>query len=321
MNQFVKFIQRDEHTQRLVMINLTSAQNSLSQMQEYFSLIASDFGYTPQSIDLCYQENLSLSYLKMCCEYYIAHMPNAHFRKYDIKPWYDEHCQDIRKSAENTLKGLADEYSVHFPYHTYSSGILSYYPIIIEGLTETLISNPADWIQRLIPFAKAPFDYLVVLLLDVSNKIMNHALLFSKSLFTELYDLTNGKESASTRITPPCPIAVTEQMIECFAHEYSLVDQIDDYGTMQCVTDIAEALWAYSKNRELLSEPEDSEYLANTQHRIVELVKNKMLALGKVLHTEMVSWLEDRIWEVYSGKTCNDVMFNSIIHHYSNFQK
>lgn len=77
----------------------------------------------------------------MCCSYYQTHLPNKYFNKYQIRNWYDRHCPDERKITEDGLSELEFNYLIHFPNQIYTIDMLSYYPIIVDGLDFTSESN------------------------------------------------------------------------------------------------------------------------------------------------------------------------------------
>lgn len=100
-NQFAGFLLRDGQKQRLAMINLTSAKSTLTTMQSYFGEITIDPGFQERHLKLCNIEAQNIEQLIMCCNYYQAHSPNKYFNKYQIREWYDAHCREERKVAEN----------------------------------------------------------------------------------------------------------------------------------------------------------------------------------------------------------------------------
>ena len=85
------------------MVNLTTAQSTLTTMQNYFAEIVIDFGFQERHFNLCILETQSMERLMMCCSYYQTHSPNKYFNKYQIKDWYEGHCRNERKIAEDGL--------------------------------------------------------------------------------------------------------------------------------------------------------------------------------------------------------------------------
>lgn len=67
------------------------------------------------------------------------------------------------------------------------------------------------------------------------------------------------------------PVEVTENMLCCFAEKYTLPLKAD-VDTIS-VGDIAEELWTYSKTQELLTEPNDTDYLAQELLEIKNNIK------------------------------------------------
>ena len=178
MDQFVGFLAKDEQKQKLAMVNLTTAQSNLVMMQNYFAEIATDFGFQERQLALCIMETQSIEQLIMYCHYYQTHLPNRYINKYQVRNWYDGHCRDERKIAEDGLLELESKYLIHFPNQIYTIDMLRYYPIIVDNFDMTSESSIMELLQGCIAFADTSFDYLVVLFANEFDEINSIALIF-----------------------------------------------------------------------------------------------------------------------------------------------
>lgn len=225
-NQFAGFFVKDEQKQRLAMVNLTTAQSALVTMQNYFAEIAIDFGFQERQLALCVMETQSIERLIMCCSYYQTHSPNKYFNKYQIRNWYDGHCRDERKIAEDGLSELESKYSIHFPDQIYTIDMLSYYPIIVGNFDMASESNLTECLLGCIAFADAPFDYLVILSANESEEINPTALQFPRRMLVDVKKaIESENHSLLDKLMPPYPVDVTAQMLDCFIEKYDLPEK------------------------------------------------------------------------------------------------
>ena len=317
MNQFAGFLIKNEQKQRLAMVNLTIAQSALVTMQNYFAEIAIDFSFQERQLTLCVMETQNIERLIMCCSYYQTHSPNKYFNKYQIRNWYDGHCRDERKIVEDGLSELESKYSIHFPDQIYTIDMLSYYPIIVGNFDMASESNLTEWLLGCIAFADAPFDYLVILSANESEEIDSTALQFPRRMFVDVKKaIESENHSLLDKLVPPYPVNVTAQMLDCFSEKYDLPEKkVTDVDELP-IGYIAEELWIYSKSVELLTEPEDTCYLA-AQTQDIQLNITEMLCLLKnKLPVKDVDWLIEICDNVFSGEKFDDIMFNNVIEHF-----
>ena len=314
-NQFAGFLVKDEQKQRLAMVNLTTA---LVTMQNYFAEIIIDFGFQERQLALCVMETESIERLIMCCSYYQTHSPNKYFNKYQIRNWYDRHCRDERKIAEDGLSELASNYSIHFPNQIYTIDMLSYYPIIVDGLDFTSESNLIEWLYGCISFADTSFDYLIILSANEVGKIHPAALQFPRRMLVDLKKaIESDDNSLFDKLTPPYPVDVTRQMLSCFIKKYDLPESDDIDLDALPIGDIAEELWVYSKSVELLTEPEDDSYLVSEIQGIRTNIDGMLCLLKDKLLPNDFDWLVNICNDVFLGKRFDDALFNDTIEHFA----
>lgn len=316
LNQFAKFLARDEKMENLAIINLKTARSVLTIMQNYFAEIAKDIGFQDKHLELCRMETRNLEQLIMCCEYYRAHLPDKYFNKFYVKKWYDALCQKERKIVEDGFLPLQSKYSVHFPNQIYTIDMLSYYPIIVENL-DIMSGNMNEWLQGCISFVDAPFDYLVLLHTNESGEINPFALQFPKRTFINIKRAIESDDpSLLEKLLPPYPVEVTAQMLGCFSEKYDMPEKNPSDAAALPVEDLAEELWIYSKSVELLSESEDANYLAAITCDIRTNVTEMLRELKNALLKEDFDWLANYCKDTFSGKRFDDALFNNVINRF-----
>ncbi len=317
-NQFAGFLVKDEQKQRLATVNLTTAQSALAAMQHYFAEIATDFGFQERHFNLCTWERQSMEQLIMCCNYYQTHSPNKYFNKYQIKDWYDEHCRSERKIAEDTLSQLRSQYSIHFPDQIYTIDMLSYYPIVVDGLNFASESDLMEWLYGCILFADTSFDYLVILSANEVGEIHPTALQFPRRILVEVKKAIESKNYLLfDKLTPPYPVDVTQQMLGCFIKKYDFPEKDCSTMTTLPIEDVAEELWVYSKSVELLTESADDSYLASEIQGIRTNIDRMLCLLKDKLPSKDTDWLVNICNDVFLGKRFDDASFNDVIEHFT----
>lgn len=82
-------------------------------------------------------------------------------------------------------------------------------------------------------------------------------------MFVDIRKAIESENYSSLEKLPlPYPVEATKQMLRCFTGRYTLTEKnLVDVDVLP-IGDIAEELWTYSKSVELLTEPEDADYLA-----------------------------------------------------------
>lgn len=194
--------------------------------------------------------------------------------------------------------------------------MLRYYPIIVDNLDATSESAMSELLIECAPFAKTSFDYLVVLLRHKSGEINLNALQFPKRMIEKLFNAIETEDNTRLEdLTPPYPVEVTAQMLDCFAEKY-IVPMNNSIDTLP-IGDIAEALWAYAISMELLSAPEDADYLMDQLRNIRNRVSEGLNALKKTLPKNTFDRLSGDCNSVFDGDKFDNEAFNSFIRVYS----
>lgn len=314
INQFAGFLAKDEQKQRLAMVNLTTAQSTLSTMQNYFAERAIDLGFQEWHLELCAIETQSIGQLMMCCAYYQTHFANKYFNKYEIKDWYEANCRAERKTVEEGLSQLLPKYSIHFPDEIYTIDMLSYYPIIVDSFDMSSESNWIEWFIGCTPFANSPFDYLVILCTNESGRVNPTALQLPKRMLIEVKKAIESEDySLLEKLTPPYPVDVTAQMLDCFIEKYTLPAKNKPDINVLPIGDIAEELWIYSMSKELLEKPEDAVYLSTELQRIQTNISGMLHSLEGKLPSEDIDQISETCKKVFEGNKFDDVLLNEFI--------
>lgn len=160
----------------------------------------------------------------------------------------------------------------------------------------------------------APKTWLVMLIAGGEDKILPNAIKFPKRTFQYLYAELNGTGgNYSEEFTSPFPIEVTSTMLECFEGQYVLQQQETKQHWLGCIGDIGEELWVYSKNRELLVDESDHQYLSDSLTKVRMKIENMLGSLGTELDSETESLIRDLCSEVFMGGMFDDGKYNELI--------
>ena len=106
-------------------------------------------------------------------------------------------------------------------------------------------------------------------------------------------------------------------MLGCFNEKYKLPEKSFLNAETLPIGDIAEELWIYSKSVELLTEPEDAQYLETKIQGIQNNITEMFRLLRDKLPSEDIDWLVDICNGVFSGKRFDDTSFNDVIEHFT----
>lgn len=315
--QLVDLLLRDEQKKSLALYNLTMVNSNLLKMQKYFAEIPTTPELEKKQHDLCVKETKVIESLVMCCDYYINHAPSKYFKKYSIQKWYSDKCRDARRIAEDKLSLLETQSTVHYPDKTYIDGTMSYYPIVIEHIDVKSEEALGEMILNILPFAETSYDYLVVMFVEDSGKLNTTAVqVNSRMLAEEIKAAELGGDSMTDKLASIYPVVVTNQMLNCFNDNYDLPSANIFEESSLPIDEIAEALWDYSKLKEMLTDSEDALYLADELQSIELNINEIMDRLKDNLTIQDVNWIEKQCNEVFAGKEYSDADFNNMIEHF-----
>ena len=165
-----------------------------------------------------------------------------------------------------------------------------------------------------IPFAESPYDYLLLLITNDTGEVIPNAIKFPKKAFQYFYNVINlGLEEEMDPLTSPYPVEVTQELLKCFDGEYILQEKQPTNIWLSRIVDIGEELWMYSKNRELLVDEEDKQYLCENLNEI----KNRIDVMIKGIETnasaDILSVVKELCSAVYHGDSFDDEKYNKLI--------
>ncbi|MFZ3171034.1 MAG: hypothetical protein WA118_03495 [Carboxydocellales bacterium] len=310
-NQFVGVILRDTEKARLAIeVNLRTAQNTLDEMQAFFANVANEQGlFKKQHAELCELEKQQLEYLIMTCLYFQEHQPSKYFNKYQIKAWYNANYKEAISRAKIALSTLSEDHPVIFPEKYFRDKNLSYHPIIVHNLNVTENAVMMKFIYDCIPFAETIFDYLVVLCRNSQGDILPTGLSMSRNLLADLGQVidTNDEELAE-KLTPPFPIDITTQMLECFEGKYEVLIPITT--GYEGIDKTGELLWAYSKTLELLNDECDAEYLDSSRDNLKFEILSLLASFQQKISRNDYEELHLLCEAVIDGQVFNDASIN-----------
>ncbi len=283
-NQFYGFLLKKEDDVRLAMVNIKTAREYLSAMQNLFGEMTTKYKLLiAEHATLCNHEQNALEQIIMACLYYEKHAPNEYFSKYQVKAWYKGYYKQLLTTNELQLSALSENFKVIFPQRYLQDGILTNYPVIIQELD----FSDEDMLLRVmcscLGFAESCFDYLVLMSFDSHGKIARGGLKFSKSTFVIIQNALENDYSQPDGSFLPFPIDITPQIVDCFGPGYELASAI--VTGYEGIDRIAELLWAYTKVQELLTDERDIQYRKRTE----ETLKNEILAMLSLYKDKILS--------------------------------
>ena len=312
--QFAGFLRKDAENQRLALVNIRTANSSLKNMQQFFYDACHNTAYQKEHEELCAIEQQRINSLLMNCNYYMDHSPSKYFNKYQVTAWNEASNRRELETVEEGLAPLCANFSVHFPEATYSMGILRCYPIIVDDLDATSGDDLTELFLNSISFADSSFEYMVVLFSDEPGRVEPSALRLPRQLFCDAKAENESRDGGrSQNLSTPFFENVTEQMLRCFPQKYELSVKRDPAPEAPQIGDAAEELWVYSKLNELLTDPEDAEYLSMSLDRVRANISAIIKTLEGSLPKEHMHRLLDECNAVFSGQLFDDDAFNRFV--------
>ena len=109
----------------------------------------------------------------------------------------------------------------------------------------------------------SPYEYLVILIRDNTERVARTAVKISTFLFQDLRDQAekdSTDDSSPKILNRPVPVPVTDQIRNCFDEPLQMKETDVHKEFMETEAEIEEKLWDYSRYRELLTDPRDEEY-------------------------------------------------------------
>jgi len=320
--QLVGFLNRDMKVSNLALINLQNALFKLKTMQTNFNKISEEQEILVESSQkLCIKEDEVYNLMLYSCLYFRENNFSKNFNKYNVSLWYESNYKEKLLKASNSLKGLSDQYSVDFPKKIFCDGTLTQYPIVINNFDIVTMDNEIfDLLELCTPFTDLEYDYLIFLFCDNYHTLISNGLKISKNFFKDLKKATENKNiSLINELTPPFPIEVTPQIIECFDNEYIIKKA--SISNFENVYYIGELLWALSKSRQLLVTEQDKKYLGNIEKEYkIKILKLLDSIEIKIPDSEYLK-IKNICKETFEGEIFLDKELNSLYCYLENIIK
>lgn len=102
-------------------------------------------------------------------------------------------------------------------------------------------------------------------------------------------------------------------MLTCFGSNVKLQSKENMNPYSRYIGDIGQELWIYSKNCELLSSDEDSEYLTYMLSEVREKISTMLNEVKVHLSSEIYSDLSALCDLIYKGEIFDDMKLNTLI--------
>lgn len=313
-NQFIGFIKKEENSKRLAIYNLKEALTELHKVQRFFDDIRLDNELQKKHIELCAHEEKAILETYMSCEYYLSHVPNDNYNKYQLKDWFLSIKRAEIDEMNNALEELTVLYDAVLPISSYHDGIFSCYPILLKNFDLSNEEMMNKFLYTAIPFAESSYDYLILLIADSTGKIFPNAIKFPKRLFQYLYSAINlGSEEEMDYLASSYPFEITDQLLKCFDGKYILQDEQYTHIGISRLADICEELWMYSKNREFLVDKEDRKYLYDNLTEIKRRIDEMIKDIEPKVNEDILSNVKELCLAVYHGDSFDDELYNKLI--------
>lgn len=309
-NRFSGFLIRDVDKARLAIVNLKTAQSTLSKMQVFFDDVSDEQKLLQrQHAELCVLEGQRLEYLLMACLYFQEHQPSKYFSKYQIRAWYNANYTEAIKEAQSALNTLSEKNCVIFPEKYYRDKVLSYYPIIVHNVDVIVSEVLMRFLYDCIPFTETIFDYLVVLRRNSRGDILPTGLMMSKNSLTDLKQAIDANDEVlAEKVTPPFPIDITTQILECFEGKYETLTPITT--GYEGIDKVGELLWAYSKTLEFLTDKCDAEYRESSRDNLKSEILSVLASFKQKISSNDYEELCSICKEVLNGQVFDDASLN-----------
>lgn len=314
LRQFVGLLKKNADGIRLALINLKQARAYLALMQDFFNQMSLDVEFRKKQETLCEWEEQKINEAYMCCHYYVKHHPNADFNKYQIKSWYISMYKAEINEVNEALFQIKDLFKAQLPTKIYEDGIFCCYPIVLKKFDFTNEEMLQEFMISVASIPQFPYDYLILMVCNDGGNVLPMAVRFSKRLFETLHEiLVSGEDRDIDSLSTPYPIDVKMEMLDCFSSDVKMQLQDSVNQNNRCIGDIAEELWMYSKNCELLCDEGDNSYRTNilekVQARIDTILQDIKTHFSTEIYDEMVALCSS----VYGGKVFDNDQINNFI--------
>lgn len=313
-NQLIGFLKNEEKEKRLAIYNLKVSLAALSNVQKFFDDITLDSEHQNEHIELCAREENVITETYMCCEYYLSHVPDNNYNKYQVKNWFLSSRKTEIDEVNSVMTGLANSYDAVLPKSSYHDNTFICYPILLKKFDPANGEMMNDFLINATPFAESPYDYLILLLINDNGEVIQNALKFPKKVFQYIFNVINlGKEEEMDPLASPYPIEVTQKMLECFDGEYMLQKQEPANIWLGRIADIGEELWMYSRNREYLIDEEDKQYLSDNINEIKNRIDRMIKCVEPDVSEDVLFAVNELCNDVYHGDSFDDEKYNEMI--------
>lgn len=171
-NQLISFIKKEENAKRLAIYVRKTSLAALHNVQKFFDDITLDSELQSKHIELCAHEEKVVFETYMCCEYYLSHMPDTNYNKYQVKVWFSSSRKAEIDKVNHVMTDLTVSYDAVLPISSYHDNIFVCYPILLRDFEPTKEEMMNDFLITAIPFAESPYDYLLLLTANDTGEVI-----------------------------------------------------------------------------------------------------------------------------------------------------
>lgn len=160
------------------------------------------------------------------------------------------------------------------------------------------------------PFTSLEYDYLIVLCCNDPHNIMTNGLKIPKRFFEKLKKAVEDNDvNLMNELSPPFPVEVTPQMLNCFNCGYDVVKPaVTGYEN---IDRISELLWALSKSRQMLIYNEDVKYRSIVEEKYKDEVLKILEDINSKITDEYFTEISNLCKAVFEGEEFLDVELNA----------
>ncbi len=313
INQVVMLMNREQEQSRLAIINLSTAKETQSRMQEYFKDVIDNQDLSIDGYDeFCELERESLDSLMIACEYYVAHKPSKYFNKYSISSWYGKKKEQLISDSRTALNELEKIYNVSFPVDYFSVDILKHYPIIANNLNTEDPEEMIKFFYLCSPITSMGYDYLVIAIKSKINQVRPRGLKVPRNFLENLrVAIDERDEEMMDKLSAPFPYEISLNFLNCFEEEVNLMElRTSPY---EGIDTIFELLWSYSISRDILKDKSNSDYLSDLLMGYEEKIKNLLKEFKGKIPAKEYGDTRQICCDVYNGKSFDDAELNTYI--------
>lgn len=305
--QFINIVLKNSENNlcNLAIINLKDCKYKLNDMQQYFNKVCSNTIKYFSNKDLEDEEKTWINRLILLNEYYLNNSPNKMFNRSNVYEWHKKKSCALMEIINNIVEDAMSnsEFKLIRPNKILDDNKLSIVPICVKKFDFRNENTSERLIQNLMAFGETNIDYIVIIIMESENYVLQNGISINTELFRELKRcIEKGKEFEPGILTTPLPCEVTSEHLECF-NENLLIKTNEKVSELINVDIFLLLLWDYNKYKQCANEKlQDREkmYLLDRLKIKEEEIKNCLtyiIQVGKFQQVHILKMLLNSVIE------------------------